>query len=297
MTILVCFRDPAPAQTLVDYLVSQKIECIIKVSKVTNTPTPNLTSPPSASNEEAQYCIELADPEQRQQAAEILAHFIDAPHHPRYQAASWESSNVSKLPTAKIFENNGLGSALAHPFTSAIIVICIAVYLLMPFPASGMFIERQLFIAPLNELASTHHWWRLITPAFLHFSLMHIAFNLLWWWILGTQIEARMGRSSLLLLLLFTGILSNVGQLLVTGPNFGGLSGVVYGLLGFYWILGWLKPQWGFEINKGIIGFMLVWLILGYTDVFGMNTANTAHTVGLLSGMLSAWLLVQFAKR
>jgi GlpG protein len=147
----------------------------------------------------------------------------------------------------------------------------------------------------LSELSENGEWWRLIGPAFIHYSLLHIVFNLLWWWSLGQQIEARFGRLGLIGLLVFSAALSNLGQLLVSGPNFGGLSGVVYALVGSVWWFGWLKPKWGLGLPKPIIGFMLVWLLIGYMDVLPVNMANTAHSLGLVSGCIFAWLLSTFS--
>jgi len=36
---------------------------------------------------------------------------------------------------------------------------------------------------------------------------------------------------------------------------------------------------------------MLVWLLLGFADVLWVNMANAAHTAGLMSGCVMAWLL------
>ncbi|HAD47374.1 MAG TPA: rhomboid family intramembrane serine protease, partial [Idiomarina sp.] len=75
-------------------------------------------------------------------------------------------------------------------------------------------------------------------------------------------------------------------QYVVSGPNFGGLSGVVYGLLGFCWLysFGRRTPLW---LPPGLIVFMVGWLILGYTGVLWVNIANEAHLAGLLSGCLA----------
>ncbi len=94
----------------------------------------------------------------------------------------------------------------------------------------------------------------------------------------------------------FSAAASNVAQLVVSGPNFGGLSGVVYALVGCVWWLGWLKPAWGLSLPKPIVGFLLVWLVVGYLDVLPVSMANTAHTVGLICGCLFAWFLVTKAK-
>ena len=136
--------------------------------------------------------------------------------------------------------------------------------------------------------------WRFITPVLLHFSLMHLVFNVFWWWYLGGRIERYLGTSWLLAILLFSGIVANVAQYLVSGPNFGGLSGVVYGLLGFCWLYsaGRRTPLW---LPPGLIIFMVGWLVLGYTGVLWVNIANEAHLAGLLSGCL-AGLIVRLLK-
>lgn len=277
---LVCFRQASHGQTLVDYLLSQNLPCQLV-------------------EDSEQYCVMLYNSTDLGAAQAILNHYLDAPNDPRYQAASWESAKILPLSSKRRRSAmpDWLAQAFSAPLVSSVLLLCVVIYMLMPLREAGMWIYSYLFIAPLAELRVTHEWWRLLTPAFIHFSFMHIAFNLLWWWILGHQIEQRMGRSTLALLLLSIGILSNIGQLQVSGPNFGGLSGVVYGLLGFYWILGWLRPQWGFELNKGIVGFMLAWLALGYTNILPVNMANTAHSVGLLAGMFWAFTFAQIYKK
>lgn len=128
--------------------------------------------------------------------------------------------------------------------------------------------------------------WRFLTPVLLHFSLMHLVFNVFWWWYLGGRLERYLGTSWLLALLLFSGITANIAQYAVSGPNFGGLSGVVYGLLGFCWFysFGRRTPLW---LPPGLIVFMVGWLILGYTGVLWVNIANEAHLAGLLSGCVA----------
>ncbi|MCK7458869.1 rhomboid family intramembrane serine protease [Idiomarina aminovorans] len=128
--------------------------------------------------------------------------------------------------------------------------------------------------------------WRFITPVLMHFTALHLIFNLFWWWYLGGRIERSLGTSWLLALLLFCGITANVIQYLFNGPNFGGLSGVVYGLLGFCWLYSFNRPT-PLYLPQGLIIFMLLWLVVGYTDMLWVNVANEAHLAGLLSGCLA----------
>ncbi|MBR9913057.1 MAG: rhomboid family intramembrane serine protease [Gammaproteobacteria bacterium] len=145
-------------------------------------------------------------------------------------------------------------------------------------------------------------WWRLVTPVFLHFGLFHILFNGLWVWEFGRRIEVVFGSGWLLLLLLYLSVFSNMAQYLWSGPAlFGGLSGVLYGLMGFLWIGNWRRPHATLAIPKGIIGFMLVWMGLcmsGVVDAFMSGSiANGAHFGGLLGGMLMGLLAPKLVYR
>lgn len=131
-----------------------------------------------------------------------------------------------------------------------------------------------------------HQPWRLLTPALLHFSLLHFIFNVFWWWYLGGRFERTYGSVYLVLALVACGVFSNVLQFWVSGPYFGGLSGVVYGLFGIAVIVAWQRPQHPLYLPMGLIGFMLVWLLLGYTDLLWVNVANTAHSAGLIAGLI-----------
>lgn len=132
-------------------------------------------------------------------------------------------------------------------------------------------------------------YWRLITPAFLHFGWLHIVFNSLWLWELGARVERVMGSLNMLGLFLVIALVSNSAQYLFGGPAiFGGMSGVVYGLLGFCWVGAQVQPRWAFKPRPAIMLFMVGWLVvcvLGVVEVLGFgDIANAAHVGGLLSG-------------
>lgn len=132
--------------------------------------------------------------------------------------------------------------------------------------------------------------WRLITPIFLHFNILHILFNMLWLKDLGTLIERKHGIWLLAAMVLVMGVTSNIGQYLVSGPAFGGMSGVVYGLLGYIWIRGHLDPRVGYRLRQDIVYLMGIWYFLCLSGFIGA-IANTAHTVGLVVGAAWGYLL------
>ena len=134
-------------------------------------------------------------------------------------------------------------------------------------------------------------WWRLITPTFLHFSLTHLIFNCLWIYILGSKIEIIDGKVMFLTLFLFAGLSSNLGQYFFTGDYlFGGLSGAVYGLLGYCFILDLDNRGQRYDLPNALYIFMFIWLLIGFTGVlkvFGFgNVANIAHLVGMIAGFI-----------
>lgn len=127
--------------------------------------------------------------------------------------------------------------------------------------------------------------WRMLTPIFLHFSLMHILFNMMWLKDLGSIFEETKGVSQFVLFVVVTGVLSNLGQFMISGPRFGGMSGVVYALLGHLWIYSKTHDNARFSLPKRDIVLMIGWYFLCFTGLLG-PIANMAHGVGLGLGML-----------
>jgi membrane associated rhomboid family serine protease len=127
--------------------------------------------------------------------------------------------------------------------------------------------------------------WRLVTPIFIHLSVIHIIFNMMWLWDLGGTIEILQGRFNLISQVLIYGVVGNLAQYYSSGPLFGGMSGVVYGLLGYLWMQGKFNPRFGATIPKEIVVMMLIWYFLSWTGFLG-PIANMAHTGGLVVGLI-----------
>ncbi|BBB67788.1 hypothetical protein UNDYM_3535 [Undibacterium sp. YM2] len=136
--------------------------------------------------------------------------------------------------------------------------------------------------------------WRLLTPAFIHFGLMHLIFNLLWVWDLGIVIENRKGPRFYLGFFLVAAVISNIAQYLLTdNPYFGGMSGVIYGLFSYVWIRGRYDAAFNGIMRKATVNMMLAWFVLCWTGLLG-PIANWAHTMGLLVG--AAWAYIECKK-
>ncbi len=270
MIQLLVLGDTRMAQALVDYLATLGISCELTQS-------------------ELGVSVWLADERRLAQAQQEVKRFLSEPNHPRYMEASWQSGHAD----ARIDYSKGMTDPVtdflhqAGPLTLVVIIACLAIYAL---DAIGLPIFDELAFHP--TLAQFTDWqaWRYVTPAFIHFSVLHLVFNLLWWWYLGGQIEQRLGSGKLFILLIVGAALPNIAEFFVSGPRFGGLSGVVYALLGYSWLRTRLQPDCGLTMPPALMGFMLVWLLLGFLDMLGTPTANMAHLVGLLVGLAQGWL-------
>lgn len=255
------------AQAFVDYLKGEHIDCQVQ---------PQMDG----------VAIIVMRDEDVAQAQREFAHFIEHPYDDKYLQASWEHGDTAtKLdygaPSLQLFTQFLAG---AGPVTLIIFALCTVIYAAMNLGFGNQTFEALAFFGATPD-ADLSQFWRIFTPSLLHFSAMHIIFNLLWWWYLGGKIETRIGTAPLLILLLVAGTLPNIIQYFISGPNFGGLSGVVYAVAGYTWVMGMRKPEAGIGLPASYMGFMLIWLLLGFTDILGVSMANGAHIGGLVVGL------------
>jgi GlpG protein len=213
------------------------------------------------------------------------------------------------------------GSAVGRPVapvTMVLIAICVAIAILSALTGGGeswthwLYISENPFVPWLAIsrkaaamgmlpafLPEVMHGqvWRLFTPVLMHapilgFGILHILFNMFWLRDLGTLLEVRHRSKAFLGLVIAIAIGSNLLQYAIKGPYFVGMSGVVYGLLGYIWMQSRLNPGFGFELNSQTVTFMLIWLGAGFTGMLG-PIANWAHVGGIAMGAgigaIAAW--------
>lgn len=156
-------------------------------------------------------------------------------------------------------------------------------------------VGEYIHFTPLADSLAAGQWWRLVTPMLIHFGILHLAMNGMWYWELGRRIESRQGSINLIGLTLLFSLVSNYAQFAWSGATlFGGLSGVLYGLLGHCWIFQLLSPNPAYRLPRGVLAMMLIWLLVcmsGLISVIGFGEiANAAHVSGLLIGCFTGLL-------
>lgn len=292
MRVIGHIQDEVAARSFADFLYVRGIENLVEFQKGEG------------------WAVWISDEDQLEPAAKLLEEFRANPKNPQYQKearnAGQKRAQEDKAQAEyrkKIKGNRQLFRPLTGygfgPLTFALITACSIVFLLSRLgtdfgPIHALFISevlggnRQIS----SMLLEVRHGqiWRLFTPAFIHMSFAHLLLNMLWLRDLGSMIEGRQGTWRLVILVAAVAGVSDVAQYYASGPAFGGMSGVVYGLLGYVWIRGKLDPASGLFLHSSTVIMMLAWFVLCYTPLLTPligHVANTVHAAGLLLGM--AW--------
>ncbi|MDX1456039.1 MAG: rhomboid family intramembrane serine protease [Marinobacter sp.] len=239
----------------------------------------------------------LENPDYSEAVLEALNRFLNEPHMrdlinqqgsaPVYRGGRWQPSPrhapivLSIIVIAVLLAwATGLGSSM---LSASLMIVDPRVY------GWSTLAER---IAALADTLMAGQVWRLFTPDFLHFSWPHIIFNSVMLWFLGSQVEWFDGRARIITLFVFTSLISNTLQYFSSGPLFGGLSGVVYGVLGYCWLSQQRLPR--FQFPPALIVVAVVWMLLGFTpftEWLGLGRmANEAHLGGFIAGLAMAGL-------
>jgi membrane associated rhomboid family serine protease len=135
-----------------------------------------------------------------------------------------------------------------------------------------------------------HEYWRLVSGAFLHGSILHIGVNMLSLWVLGNFIEAALGHVRMAIVYTVSMIVSSLGVVYFSGPNDVtlGASGAIFGLFGALFAIGFKFGPRGMELVKQNIGILIINLVITFA-IPGISKA--AHVAGLLSGFALTYLI------
>ena len=197
---------------------------------------------------------------------------------------------------------SGMGAIV----TKSLIGINVAVYLVgvaQGAPLNGisgtlyeegaLFISRTLSDGSPGGLAEGE-WYRLLTAAFLHGGIIHLAMNMLVLWLIGAPMEQSIGRARFLAIYLVSGLAGSAGALLLS-PNdvTVGASGAIYGLFGAALVA---ERQGTFVLGGSVIGLVVINFLFTFVGAAQYNISLGGHLGGFIGGILAMLALTRFGR-
>lgn len=180
------------------------------------------------------------------------------------------------------------------PATRGLLLINIVAFVLEQIVGDGVIETFALW-----PLAAGFQPWQIITSAFLHAGIAHLAMNMFGLWMFGRDIELSLGTSRFLQLYFLSAVTASAAQLVVTTalgqivPTLGA-SGAVFGILGAFAML---YPQRiivllipPIPLPARVFVFLYAAIEL-FSGIYGTQAgvAHFAHLGGLVGGMLLVW--------
>ncbi len=180
-----------------------------------------------------------------------------------------------------------------NTLTFILIGINIVVFLLTAFVSGNIFdIDTRVLIyfgAKINVLINQGEIWRLLTCAFLHSGLIHIACNMYSLYIIGPQIEQIYGIKKYLIIYLISCITASMASYLMNPSGIAvGASGGIFGLMGALLAFALVERH---SIQRKFISSLLQIIAINlFIGLSIKNIDNFAHIGGLVGGVLSGYI-------
>jgi len=203
--------------------------------------------------------------------------------------------NITNDLNKKTEKNNRAYEAVFRPkkilITKVIMALCLIMFVMMYIIGKGSNDTLTLYIfgANLSEAVKAGEVYRLITCAFLHAGILHLAFNMYSLFIIGNQVETYLGKFKFTLVYLISALSGSLMSCLFTDGLSVGASGAIFGLLGSLLYFGYhYRLYLGDVLRRQIIPLIAINLLLGFI-LNGVD--NAAHIGGLIGGYLSTMAL------
>ena len=128
-------------------------------------------------------------------------------------------------------------------------------------------------------------YYRLITGAFVHSGLMHLAFNCYALYVIGSQLESFLGKAKFTVIYFVSALFGSLVSMIFNGNVASvGASGAIFGLMGALLYFGYhYRVYLGNVLKSQIVPLILINLLFGFV-VEGVD--NAAHIGGLIGGAL-----------
>ncbi len=150
-------------------------------------------------------------------------------------------------------------------------------------------LTSELLSAPV--LVDQGEWWRVVTSAFTHASIVHLALNMLALLLFGSELERTLGKGRYLTVYLVSA-LGGAAALQLLGAYAGGVvgaSGAIYGLLGAFGVVLLRQKQ----DLRGLLTLLAINLVISFLP----GVSLLGHLGGLVAGAVTAVVLLLAGRR
>jgi membrane associated rhomboid family serine protease len=166
------------------------------------------------------------------------------------------------------------------PTVVALVVVNVVVFLITRRNPPQFYLRFAMIPARIQH----GQRYRLITAAFLHANSEHILFNMITLLVIGSPVEALVGRARFVAIYLIAGIGGSVCSYLLSPADIEGIgaSGAIFGLFGAYAVL---ARRHRFDTRLVLI-LIVIELVISFADP-GVDWR--AHLGGLVVGAVVTW--------
>ncbi len=174
--------------------------------------------------------------------------------------------------------------------TKILIAINILMYILSLVIGDNFSYNLILLGANNRGLVLDGEFYRLITSAFLHGSLLHLVVNMYSLWIIGSQVETYIGKLKYLIIYLLSALMGSLFSIVFLENSLSvGASGAIFGLMGSLLYFGYhYRLYLSNALTSQIIPIVIFNLALGFLS---SSIDNGAHIGGLIGGYLSTMIV------
>jgi rhomboid protease GluP len=133
-------------------------------------------------------------------------------------------------------------------------------------------------------------YWRVVTGAFLHGSVLHILVNMYSLYVLGQFVEVIAGARQMTIIYVVSLVASGLAVVYLSSPFdvTVGASGAIFGLFGALFAIGFKLGRPGMQLVRANIGVLVLNLFITFA-VPGI--AVWAHVGGLIAGFIITYLI------
>ncbi len=210
------------------------------------------------------------------------------PHCMVQASVGFHCPECAKSGKQRVYTARSLGASAQDAVATMVLIgINVAVFVY------GVVLQPSSFVSGSTELlrdgglfapaVDNGEWWRIISSGFLHFGIIHIAFNMFALYVLGPPVERAVGKVGLLTIYGSSLLAGSLGGLITTPNTLGaGASGAIFGLMGA--LLAGQKAS-GINLSQGgLLPIVGLNLLITFTIP---NISIGAHIGGLIGGAIA----------